>query len=565
MSERRAGRFVVCDPCLAAIGTHPWACAEAMVSAARQAGWRGDIVARTSFRAAPGLPEGIGLHPVLRHPGASKLTATSELDRLEGRSRGGRRPPWEPLLRAVRRHSRAAAFAADLRPLVGELRPGDHFLVATATEIDVLGLARAIAAVRPAAGIGWHLWLHAPLLVHDRLPSADRRLGRVRRFLAAANGLAAPHRLRLWATTPELAAEWTAAGGVPVEVLPMPVTPLQPPTPVATLGRPLRVALLGDARPEKGFAIVGTLLDRVAADPFLAPLVRFAIQTNPGFDPRSRRPDDRAVTEALARVARHAGSLVEALDGPLALERYRQELARADALLLPYDPVRYRHRCSGVLLEGMAAGKVALVTAGGWMARQLHEGLRRHADRLAERHPPLAEERVAAIDVPAGGAARHAARVPAGADTLLIEAAWTRTAVRVAGASARAFDAALRLRFWPGCVPESIVLAADGDGRPTPAVVRLAAPPTGAAIAIDSPGIADTSRVESLSLRWLQSGGAPLGASGIILPEPSVDDAIRALRELVAHRGHYAARAADGAAAIARDHAPAAVFGRLVA
>ncbi len=565
MSLRRAARLVVCDPCLAAVGTHPWACAEALLSAARREGWQGDVVARTTFRAPAERPEGVGLHPILRHPGASKLTATAELDRLEGRSRGGWRPPWEPLLRGLRRRSRALAFAADLRPLMGELRAGDQFLVATATEIDALGLARAIAAARPAAGVGWHLWLHAPLLVDGGLPSADPRLGRVRKLLGAATRLASPHRLRFWATTPELAAEWTLAGGVPVDVLPMPLSAPEPRDGGAAGDLPLRVALLGDARPEKGFALVGPLLDRVAADPFLARSVRFAIQTNPGFDPRSRRADDRAVAEALGGVARHVGALVEVLDGPLTLERYGEELARADALLLPYDPIRYRHRCSGVLLEGMAAGKVAIVSAGGWMARQFHEGLRRHADRLAERHAALAEERMAGMELPARGELRRAVCPPAGADTLLIAAAWSRPAVRD-GDDGRAFDAALRLRFWPGCVPESIVLAADGEGRQTPAVVRMAAIPAGATIAIDAPDIDDSPRLDSLSLRWLRCGDeAPLGASGIILAEPSVDGAVMAIGELIAHRGHYLDRAAEAAAAIARAHAPAVVFGRLVA
>lgn len=563
MSVRGVGRLVVCDPCLAAVGTHPWACAAALLSAAREAGWRGDIVARTVFRAPEQLPAGVALHPILRHPGASKLTASAELDRLEGRSRGWR-PPWQPLVHGVRRDRRATAFAADLRPLVGTLRPGEQFLVATATEIDALGLARAIAAVRPAADVGWHLWFHAPLFTDGRLPSADARLGRVRRFLAAATRLASPHRLRFWATTAELAAEWTAAGGVPVGVLPMPVSAPAPAS-AAAEHRPLRVAVLGDARPEKGSAIVGALLDRVAADPLLATHVHFAIQTNPGFPPRSRRAEDRAVEEALERVKRHAGPGVEILAGPLGPERYREEIARADALLLPYDAVRYRHRCSGVLLEAMAAGKVAIVTAGGWMARQFHDGLRRHADRLAERHPPLAEERLTAIDLPPRGEIRRAVRVPSGADTLLLEATWTRPATHPETASAWAFDQPLRLRLWGGCAPESIVLAADGEGLPTPAVVRVANT-VAAAIVIDSPRADDAPRVASLSLRWLRCGGeAPVGDSGLVLSGPSVDAALEALGELVAHRGHYRARAIDGASAITKAHSPATVLGRLVA
>ena len=46
-------------------------------------------------------------------------------------------------------------------------------------------------------------------------------------------------------------------------------------------------------------------------------------------------------------------------------------MADTDAVLLPYDPVRYREATSVILVEAVCSGKVPFVTRGSWLSAQL--------------------------------------------------------------------------------------------------------------------------------------------------------------------------------------------------
>ena len=207
-------RLILVDPCLDGPGSHPWQYAVALLGAARRRGWGCDLVCRSSAELPAAALLGWRVWPVLRFPGASKLTAFAELDRLAPDGRARWQPPWAAWVRRRRRRERVAAFATDLAPVVADLAPGDQLLVATASELDALGLAQAIDAARPPQGIGWHLQFHSPLLPP---PPAEpdlttSRIARVGRCLDEAIRRAVPHRLRFHAPTRELAAEWSQVG-----------------------------------------------------------------------------------------------------------------------------------------------------------------------------------------------------------------------------------------------------------------------------------------------------------------------------------------------------------------
>lgn len=564
MSGRRP-RLILCDPCLDRVGAHPWAYAVALAAAAAAEGMECDVVCHERFRAPAGpVPR---VRPLLRRHGHSRLTAFAELERLE--SSPARRPgagwgDWlrpRDWLRADGRRRRIARFAADIAPVIDGLSPGDVFLVATASELDVAGLAMAIAARRPPAGIGWHLQFHAPLLSAEPGDGDGGRIRRVRRLLGRALARAAPHRLRFHATTAELAAEWTLAGAEAADVLPWPVAErwAAGAAPAGSAaGGGVRVSLLGDARAEKNSQLVAAFADAIAADAALAARLQLAVQTNPGFPPDSRRPADRAVAEALAAVRSRRDGLVEAVEGPLGDDALLDEIGRADALLLPYDPVRYRRRLSALLLEARAAGRVGIVAGGGWMARQYLSAHRAHAARLLALLPPLAEEHAAPADLAVGQRLPRDLHPPTGADTAVVEVAW-RPLAPPAGSTGAA-DAPLGVALGPGAA----LLAAAPDGGAVPAVFRIGeGGPRPATVVLEAPGPGAV-HVAGLTVRWLRAGRAvPLGAEGIVLARP--DRGVDGLREFVEHRDHYAASAAAAAAEVARAHAPRRVLAELLA
>lgn len=567
MMTRPRGRIVVCDGCIDRVGGHPWAYATTLFTAACRSGWRCDILSHRSFRAPDGFEAPGHVHPLLRRHGATRLTAFAELERLSADAPGRRTLPCDTWLRATARRRRVSGFAVDIAPVVADLAPGDHFLVATASELDALGLARAVAAVRPPAGIGWHLLFHAPILTPGAGPDdgPDARVTRVRRLLSRAIATAAPHLLRFHATTEELAAEWRYAGATGIGALPYPVSAAAHSTVASGVHGPLRIAILGDARPEKNSHLVASLARRLHADRSLAARVHLAVQTNPGFPQHSRHAADMAVAEALREIAGRRDEILEDLGGPLDANAFRAEVDRADGLLLPYDTRRYRHRLSALLLETLAAGKVPLVTPGGWMARRLVPALRAHVDALVATHPTLGVERAAAACVVAGEARSLPVRPPQGADVAVVEADWSRRDRSRPDASPcpgdLPFDTPLRVTLAPGVEPAEAVLAHPLDDRGAPALFRLHTPPARAVV--EAPESGGGGVDVTLAIRWLRCGlEPPLGGMGIIMQEP--DAAGGALRELADHRDHYLSTARRGAAAHAAAHAPEAVLRTLV-
>lgn len=562
-------RLILVDPCLDGAGSHPWQYAVAVLGAARRRGFACELVCRSTARLPADATADWRVWPVLRFPGHSKLTAFAELDRLKVDGRPRWQPPWETWARSRQRRSRVAAFAADLAPTIASLAPGDRVVIATASELDAVGLAQAIHATRPPAGIGWHLQFHGPILAPDGAVSAgtDGRISRVSRLLDEAIRLAAPHRLHFHTPTEELAAEWSLVGAAPVSVLPYPIDlPADPdavPLLRPTAGRRLRIAMLGDARSEKNSQIAPALVNEIAAIRPLRDRLHFAIQTNPGFDPRSRREADIAVgqaLEAIESIARRTPELVEPLAGPLPSAAYHRQLTAADALLLPYDQRRYRHRCSAVLLEALAAGKVAIVTGGGWMARRLQPALRAHVDHLVGLHPQAAVETFAVDAVPAGGVLTLPVAPPPGAGLAVVEVTW-----RALGPPAL-LEPPLILTLGRSATPSSAILQADSSGTAVPVVFRLGhvsptAGPTTLTLAI--PTHHQAVALSGLRIRWLHGGHAsPLGNVGIVIA--GADGAAEAIEELVAHADHYLAGAARAAVALRQTHAPEAVLERLL-
>ena len=560
-----APRLILVDPCLDGAGSHPWQYAVAVLGAAQRRGFACELVCRSTARLPADAAADWRVWPVLRFPGNSKLTAFAELDRLKADGRSRWQPPWETWSRSRQRRVRVAAFATDLAPTIASLAPGDRVLVATASELDALGLAQSIHATRPPAGIGWHLQFHGPILAPNPAASAgpDSRISRVSRLLDEAIRLAAPHRLHFHTPTEELAAEWSLVGAEPVSVLPYPIDLPTDPAALSllrpTAGRRLRIAMLGDARSEKNSQIAPALIDEIAAIRPLRNRLHFAIQTNPGFHPHSRRPADVAVRQALEAIeslAHRAPELVEPLAGPLASAAYHHQLTAADALLLPYDQRRYRHRCSAVLLEAMAAGKVGIVTGGGWMARRLQPALRAHVDHLESLHPQAAVETFAVDAVPAGGVLALPVAAPPGAGLAVVEVTW-----RALGPPAL-LDPPLTVTLGRSATPSSAILQADSSGAAVPVVFRLGhvSPTAGpTTLTLATPAHHQAVALSGLRIRWLHGGHAsPLGNVGIVIA--GADGAAEAIEEFVAHADHYLAGAARAAVALRQAHAPEAVL-----
>lgn len=546
-------RLHLIDPCLTHYSSHPFHYARLLLAAAAERGYEGSVVANAAFARFTRAIEGVSVQATLEFSGYSKYTAFGELDRLDARGRPRLAAPWFAWHARGRREARIAAAARGYADVVAAARPGDVVFIATANELDVAGLARAIRGGRPPRGIAWHAQLHTPLYRGHRadIPRQERRLDRVRRLLRRASVDAGSQRIGLHVTTEELAAEYRRLNVGPIGVLPYPVHPPGPRNPEPN--GCLRIATLGDARPEKGSGKLADIVERVACEPTLADRACFAVQTNLGFPAESRKPEHRRVRESLARLAEMPS--VRLVDGPLAAEAYAAELAAADVALLPYDQPRYRCRCSGVLLEAATAGILPVVTGGGWMARMLAPGLEEHAAAIRAAGHNTSRRKIAgridhaglAIDLPELSRASHAAAV-------IVRLRWPTTG-----------------DDWHA--EPAVDLTLEQSGQPLGISVRVAAGPDGSSAATVFPvppqaGGRGPSRL-LLAAEAAAAGACeieieidvvelttipPAAAGGIVIASP--DDAPAALADLVRHWPHYRDTAASQAARLCQQCDP---------
>lgn len=558
-------RLVIIDPSLEPAGpgersSHAFRYACAVLAAADR---RGVIVGRRGFAGPADLPEGCLVHGTLPFGPHAKVTAAGELDRLDDRGRSCWRPqpPWAAWHRARRREERIEGFARGVQPVLADLRAGDVVFVSTASELEAAGLARAVARAAPPPGIGWHVQFHTPLergYTADR-PRQVRRLERIRRILAAAHRPDPPHTLHWHATTAELAAEYSRLGAGGCDVLPYPILAAggYPPR-RAPATRPLRLAALGDARPEKNSHRLLGVVDSVQRDPQLADAVRFVIQRNLGFPSASTAPEHEAVRRCLAGLAGRTG--VDLLDGPLDDARYEAQLAAADIALLAYDQRRYRTRLSAVLLEALAWGAVPIVTGGGWMARQLEDPLRRHVALVTAAadggSAPLLD--VAAPRIGVAGLVLFCP-LPVRTVSVIVEITWP-----ISGPDALA-EPPLRVALeGPDRVAATVITAPTGAH---PGATLFPVLPTGESRSTHlrlRPAVgADRVDVARIRVRCLTgTAPPPCGAAGLVIDD--TDDLPAALAELARHADHYRAGAAAASAVVRQAHSPAAVVARLM-
>lgn len=81
--------------------------------------------------------------------------------------------------------------------------------------------------------------------------------------------------------------------------------------------------------------------------------------------------DVELVLASSAPVPRGNALKVRPIADVLPREEYIIQMAEADIILLPYDPLVYRCGTSGILIEAVVAGKIPVVKDGSWLSHEL--------------------------------------------------------------------------------------------------------------------------------------------------------------------------------------------------
>ena len=146
----------------------------------------------------------------------------------------------------------------------------------------------------------------------------------------------------------------------------------------------------GERKPDKGRELALAVLEELLRGAALPESLR---QARWCFHAASRQPPPSAETELLLRARQHPR--IRVLEGPLPRPAMLQELGHSSVVLLPYCPLAYAERSSGVLWLYGAARRAQRLPArvvgygGGWLAAEV-PALGLHWQPLAPNADPAA-------------------------------------------------------------------------------------------------------------------------------------------------------------------------------
>jgi glycosyltransferase involved in cell wall biosynthesis len=252
-----------------------------------------------------------------------------------------------------------AAFETDLRALPADIwRKGKLVVLPGLSQNQIVGLVRALLA-RPKH--------QRPNVVCQLMFPPDwapwgstAKLGR--NVYADALHKAAPligNTLFLTAENESIAAIYRKEFGIDLQILPVPFGAARPARPCT--GRPT-FGFLGYSKGDKGFHLLPEAIEICLASGVSAD---FMIQI--------RHDGWEARTLAAERALREIADL-RLVEGILNEADFAKETDRIDAMLLPYDPILFGLRGSGLFTLSVAAGRPVVASAGTFAGAEIVRG-----------------------------------------------------------------------------------------------------------------------------------------------------------------------------------------------
>lgn len=259
-------------------------------------------------------------------------------------------------------------FYNDLkRALRGRVKSDDTLLMTMANHRQVLAWAKWIE--KWPAGSSPRVVLIFRLNYYD---IADENWNLYQRVLArhsfrVLEAASKGRNIQIGTDSSRLVDELARLTQLPVTLLPIPhtnIVSLATDLPTGDYNEGVHFITLGDAREEKGFALVVEAIEKLYASNQLQG-IRFTLHSYISGECHAKMLNYRN------RLADLKLANVEFITVPLATDEYHRLLLSADVVLLPYDRRTYYARTSGPLAESLAAGKPVIVTHDTWMSEQL--------------------------------------------------------------------------------------------------------------------------------------------------------------------------------------------------
>jgi glycosyltransferase involved in cell wall biosynthesis len=566
-------KFVLVDHSLKDLGGHYYTYASCVLPAAERSGFEAVLATHHDFKELAALPASWRAHAIFRRKSYSQRTLEA------GASDRGLNRLWNRLRRSWRNRERARVaqdFAQDCAALFEHVRlsAGDHVFLATASEVDLEGLALFLQSRPQLRVVHWHLQFHLGIYTGRDPDYARQRTSRqmMREVFRSALSRIPEHRLHLYCTTEQLTAQYCSLDAAPFATLPYPVHPLfQKQSFRERTDEPARIACLGHSRREKGYKELPIVVRKLWREYLSNGRAQLVMQT--------RRRDLRRALDATVEElggGRPRAPVVYA-QFPLALEQYADLVRSTDVGLLLYDSARYYARCSGVLLEMLAAGVPVIVPAGCWLSAQIAEENQQHLERLFGQSARASILRGAELpwrsmdavnsrrDPDARGAITfdHAPlfaelAAPRGAAALLLRFDW------LAPASAGAYVLFTLRQFCAdgsAASPYSVVAEQRAGDRPVYAMFHLASGVERIHLACRNAWAESAMTLGDFECLFITGERQPAGAVG--LTAANMDQSAELLDDILRHLDHYRAHTAEFARRCAQHHSADQIIAQL--
>jgi hypothetical protein len=382
-------KLYLIDHSLTNIGGHHFDSARLLLQAAIELGLEPVLAANRRLRDREGLPANLTILPLFQHTVYSRSSATAGSADLPS-------DPLEtlPVRQNVNWWSRlsenwtlwwqrqqALSFAAACRAVFCQVppAPGDQVFIPTLSEFDLVGLSEFLRTDGNATPCEWHLQFHYPFL---KGPAASfgaqsaRQLAMRAHFSSIASR-AGQTQWHFYAPTNGLVEQYSDLGVVPFRLLEHPVDSTSDipggnePSSQNDVAAPLRVLCAGGLRADKGSSQLRELLHDLERDNFASGTIQLWVQAKrPAKLKRFAGNHSLTTFDPTGPLPSNDSRLVH-VPHPLPTDAYARLLRRADVGLLAYDPNVYSVRCSGVLVELLAAGVPVVVPENTWLAEEL--------------------------------------------------------------------------------------------------------------------------------------------------------------------------------------------------
>lgn len=361
----RTPRWILVERSLTGPGNHHYEYALHMARAAGDAGFEVLVAGNLRMKTESWGEVPATIRPTFRH-------TTYEVDASLGRATSAQKNAWATLVSLFgwraghprQKEAYAREFAREVTDLLAgiEVSGQDHIFFPTLSVAELDGLARVWAA-GIASEATWYLQFHFELpearttSLRGPTPGGANVIDpAVREWFRHAIRQGMCYRMLFFCPTRSMAERYNSLGVVTFRELPYPVRVVPAPRWPGHL--PLRITCAGHARRDKGRAELAQLVE-LLREPLAGGTIQLYLQ------------GARRKFRSLPRSVLHHPTAIRFVPHPLSGPEYARLIATTDIGLFMYDPHTYRRRCSGVLVEMLAAGVPVVVPAGTWLAEQI--------------------------------------------------------------------------------------------------------------------------------------------------------------------------------------------------